>query len=495
MSIIKQIKGLSKDTLYYGLGGAVAKFIAFFTAPILTRIFTPEDYGMMDFIATTFALFMMFAGVNIITGIYRYYYEVKSSEEQNKLVSTGFIFTLMMGIIFLFIMFGLKPLIVNYLSSRSSIDRNYSLFLTLVFLRAPFNLIQSYLLSLFRLRREPKKYVVISIVQVLLNFLLIILFIIILKYHLVGAFLAGLVSNILITIITFFLYFKSLVFSFSRTLFKKVLHYSLPQFPSVIINWGILQVNRFFLYEYGSETELGYFSVSLKIAIVIQMVIMAFRAAWGPFVMQVMQKPDHKNIYIRFYRLILIAFTIIAFLVFIVAKPILYILAPPEYLPAFPIIVFLVFAHAFDISHQIFGIGIGIMKKTQYHSYAQTITFIFVLFFNYIFIVKFGAFGAAIALVSSYFIKALLMYQFSQRLYPIKYDLGNILHFLVIFGFSIFVSYAIYPRDFSSTIIISIAAFIAVSVYVYTFWFLKEERIKIKQLLFSYFKKTVGNYL
>lgn len=487
MDILKNIKTVSKDTLYYGLGGAVSKFISFFTAPILTRIFTPGDYGMMDLIATTFGFFLMFAGINIVSGIYRYYYEVKTKQEQNILVSTGFWFTILMGFLFLGLMFSLKTPIANYIKIQSGVDRDYTLFLSIVFFRTPFNLIQTYFLSLFRLKREPKKYVVISILQVILNFVLILLLVVYLDLHLKGAFLAGLISIITISIITFFFHRKSIKLKFSKKLFKKVIAYSLPQLPAVFINWGILQVNRFFLFEYSSETELGYFSIAIKVSMVMQIAIMAFRSAWGPFSMQIMQDENHKLMYIKFYRLILIAFTFIAFLVFALSKPVLYFIAPPEYNAAYPLIVFIVFANAFDIAHQIISIGIAINKQTKYISYAQGITFLFVLMFNYILVNKYMAMGAAIALFLAYVVKAIFIYIFAQKLYPIKYDLKNIIHFLVVFTVSIIVSNSIYQLENLYSFWIIFFTSLTIVLYTYFVWLNQKER----HMVISYLKKSL----
>ena len=45
---MSRIRQLGKDSVVYGLGGILAKSIAFFTLPIYTRIFTPSDYGTIE---------------------------------------------------------------------------------------------------------------------------------------------------------------------------------------------------------------------------------------------------------------------------------------------------------------------------------------------------------------------------------------------------------------------------------------------------------------
>ena len=44
-------KKLLSDSAVYGLGAIFIKSIAFFTLPIYTRIFTPEEFGTIEIFA------------------------------------------------------------------------------------------------------------------------------------------------------------------------------------------------------------------------------------------------------------------------------------------------------------------------------------------------------------------------------------------------------------------------------------------------------------
>ena len=57
---VTHIKKLGKESLIYGLGGVISKFLGVFLLPILARILTPFDYGVIDYIATSFAIFTTF---------------------------------------------------------------------------------------------------------------------------------------------------------------------------------------------------------------------------------------------------------------------------------------------------------------------------------------------------------------------------------------------------------------------------------------------------
>jgi O-antigen/teichoic acid export membrane protein len=46
------IKDFSKDTLVYGLGAGVKKFIGLFLLPFYTKALSPSDYGVLDTLGT-----------------------------------------------------------------------------------------------------------------------------------------------------------------------------------------------------------------------------------------------------------------------------------------------------------------------------------------------------------------------------------------------------------------------------------------------------------
>ncbi len=80
--LLDQIKNLSTDSLYYGLGTALRRFFALFTAPIMTRVFTPDDYGVMGLITSTIAFASLILTFGINGGIFRHYYEVNKKEKK-----------------------------------------------------------------------------------------------------------------------------------------------------------------------------------------------------------------------------------------------------------------------------------------------------------------------------------------------------------------------------------------------------------------------------
>lgn len=490
MNFSYYLRKFSKDSLYYGLGGALARFISIFTAPILTRIFTPADYGALDLVNTAHGVLLLFAGLNIISGVNRHYFEMKTPEDRNKLLSTGFLMAIIWGFVMLGITMLYKNQIADYIQKDSEIIRNYPLFLTLVFIRSPFNLAHQYFLNLLRFRKLAKQYVLITIVQIILNLVLIILLVVVLRLGIFGAFLAGTISGILISIYSYTFNYKYISTAFSKKYSKLILHYSLPQFPSVLINWGILQMNRFFLLKYCPDSELGYYSIANKVASIMMIAIMAFRFAWSPFSMEIMQKKNYKDLYNKFFRVSLIGFTFLAVLVSLNSKIIIRILAPITYLPAFNIIVFIVFGYTIQLINNILAVGIGIEKKTKYISYAQTIVFISTLIFNFIFIERYMAVGAGIAVMLSYFIQTICYLIFANMVHPIPFSLFNFVHYFVILIVTTIIVFFLGNLNMFNSIIVTLTSNLALFLYVWYVWMRMYER----NLIIQFFKKKL-NYL
>lgn len=451
-----KVKQFSKDTFIYGLGGAFTSLISFFKAPILTRIFVPGDYGYLDFISTTFAFFLVIAGLNMISGLYRYYYEMKDEAERKNLLMTGLIFTLGTAMVILVSLQLLKPTIIDYIVENSGDGRNNALFVQLVILRTPFYLIQSFFLSILRLQRRAKLFFFISLGEGVLNFVLTITLVVFFKQHLFGVFFSNLFTVVVGAIVAVYILRKEVKGKFSSPLFKKMMRVALPSFPSVIINLAFAKMSNLLIYQFSNEYSLGLYSIAQKVATLINLIGYAYRSAFVPFSMEIMHQDNHKKDYNIFFRYAVLFFGIAAFTVSLFTKPIFIIIAPPSYYEAIKYIPFILFALAFDFSHFSLVTGIQISKKTEFATYAQALSLIIATVLSYFIIKNFSAYGAAIISLPIYVVKYIFIYIFSQKLYKIDFDFGIERMFFLLFALAVLHSFVVANMNFVSSLFISI---------------------------------------
>ena len=88
---MSDIKTLGKDTLIYGLGSVLQKFIGVLLLPFYTRALSPAEYGILDTLATlTFFISVIFGfGLEGATG--RYFFIADNETEKGRVLYTSVI--------------------------------------------------------------------------------------------------------------------------------------------------------------------------------------------------------------------------------------------------------------------------------------------------------------------------------------------------------------------------------------------------------------------
>ena len=361
------------------------------------------------------------------------------------MLSTALYFNIFISV-FLFVCLYLgSPYIENILVSIRKVNLvppkyNYETYLKIISFGIPFGFLNVNFLAVLRMLREPKKYALVSVFQFISNFCLILLFIVVLNYGIIGFMWAYSLSNIMACLLSFSFVYKYHTLNFSPQMMRRFLSYSLPQFPSVFLSWGLSQIGLFFINYFCILSQLGYYNIALRIASLLTMLLMTYRLAYSPYAMSIMKDKNSRDIYSGIYSLCMIGFGVTGALIGIFAKPILVILTPPAYHAAYSIVGIIVFGYVFQGSNDILAIGIGISKRTKFISYAQLVAFCTGFLAYLFFVPRFFAWGAAIALSISYVVQNFAYYYFAQRVYPIPYKFKKNLSFVIIVFSLVFIN-------------------------------------------------------
>ncbi len=81
MNLGEQLGRLSKDTLAFGVGAAIQKFIVFLLFPIYARLLSKEDFGAQDLVTTVVTMVALFLVLGMDSGTVLHYYEAPESEQ------------------------------------------------------------------------------------------------------------------------------------------------------------------------------------------------------------------------------------------------------------------------------------------------------------------------------------------------------------------------------------------------------------------------------
>ncbi len=418
----------------YGLLSVTSRLTAVITAPITTKVFTVEEYGIMDVLTTVISMLALFIALNLNSGVFRLYYE-KSENDRKKLLSSSLLFYLAIsGAVTVAILLN-----TQFISTFLFKTNIYYSLLMFAFIRFPFVLAYQQFLSLLRILHNARSYAFFSVTMTITSLGLVVALYITNQLTLFNLILLQSIIQIILTIILFAFVRGHYLFKWDKRSFKEITNYSLPLFPSVIINFFILSSLPILITQFATQFDTGIYSLARKMAIIFGSLLTAFRMAVDPMLMQVIStrdKPTFINISreaFNFYHLFLFPF-----IIFIYLTPTIFdVFIDDKFAPAISIINILAITLYLAGLNNIMAIGIAYTKRTKYISYAQTYAFILFVILAYPLISNFGARGAVYIVLISVIVQNIFIYIYSNKLLKVGFDIYRVaLTTLIMFGLS-----------------------------------------------------------
>ena len=118
MMIHKHFKILLKDVFTYGFMGTLGRVVGFLLLPIFTRIFSVEEYGVIDIIAIFTNLVIVGSSLRLSASLSRYFSDAEKAPQQKILFSTLLIFSTFVNILFFTVIFIFSDSISFLLSEK-----------------------------------------------------------------------------------------------------------------------------------------------------------------------------------------------------------------------------------------------------------------------------------------------------------------------------------------------------------------------------------------
>ena len=443
------IKQLANQTIWYGLSNIVGRFINYLLTPLLTYFYAPAQFGDIS-------LLFAYAGfLNIIFtyGMETSYFRFTQNIEEKKVFNTSFTSLLISTTIFCLLL--LLP--VQYVANFMEIGKHPE-YVVYVIAIVAFDTLAVIPFSKIRFEGRPRKFAFIKLINILVNFGLVLFVLYVLKplhesnaTNFIGSlydpkigigyiFIAGLVASI-ITLLLLAKEFKGYVPTFDKKLFTELLIYSTPL---IIVGFGGMineTIDRFMIVKRfdgtveAAKAANGIYSANNKLAILIVIFIQTFRMGAEPFFFKNSSKENSKETYARIMNFFVIA-TCLCFLGVVlfldVWKHFMGIKKHPEYLQGLRIVPLLMMSKLF------LGIYYNLSiwyKLTNLNKIGAWITFLgafITIIFNYFFIPSLGFVACAIANFLCYGSMMWISYSLGQKHYPIPYNVKKSVFYIIL---------------------------------------------------------------
>jgi O-antigen/teichoic acid export membrane protein len=447
ISVGSDFKALYKQSSHYLAGRIAVMLLGLLSFPVFTRLFSVEEYGLLNLVVKTVAVFVVFAKMGIQNSVMRFYQDFAQQGDRRTLQAyystlyfAVFVFAGLATIGFdLFVWLAPTPWMSPLLRQLLLLGSG------LIFVRG----IYSVLVGFWRVQERT---VLFNSVDAL-NKVCVIAIICLLAFtweRSVRAFLGGslLVEGATAVVASYLLFQQRLVVpnSCNFALFKDAVLYGAPLIFYELFGVVLASADRFLVQYYLGPRELGYYSAAYNLSSSLQDSIVAPLAlALFPIYMRLWatkgKEATQTFISTIFNHFALASIGIVA-LVALTSKDAVVLLASEKFQKAHTLMPLLVAALLLAASHFFIDPGLLIYRKTGIMARIAVYSTGVNIALNVLLLPRMGLFGASVATFLSYLFMTLLTLRSSFALLPIplqlqrlaKYSVAATLVFLALRG-------------------------------------------------------------
>jgi len=417
-----KLKEFAKDSLYYAVGQWIGKLGGLILVPILSRIFLPGDYGIIDLLNTSFLFALMVISLNIDTGVQKFYF-LREGEERKILLSSTMSFRFVSTILVAVLVAAFSDHISRLAFHRGS----YAAEIFLLCAILPFEDMNAQLMLLLRLNRKALSFSIYNVSQVIIQPLLTYLLVVPLGQNMKGVFIARLATVLLITAPLLLQQRKFFSKKIKLSEAVGIMKFSLPGLPAILQGNVMALLPRYILAYYTGLTAVGLYGIADKVANTIEMFKTSFNRAWNPFAFSNAGQADEKYLYEKVFRyfsyLLLLLITFLTFF----ARDILRLLTPPEYYPAATLVGGICVYYAVRALTLIFSTGLYSVNKVAHTSLMAIVQLAVFLITAAVLVPHYAATGLVLALDVSAAVYFLSYGLTIKKYFPFSFSSGRLI--------------------------------------------------------------------
>jgi len=444
------IKQLASQTLWYGVPTIAARFLGyimnlslplFFSQPAVTADLT-QIYALIPFLNVLFTY-----------GLETAYFRFSKETDSNKLYNTLSVSLLGSTVLFTTIVLLCSDYIVRLTNMEA-----HPAYITWMIAILFFDALSTLAFARLRQENRPKKYAFVRLASVVVNLFSVICFLGIIPAYVqqhpasslawfanngvgIGYYLLGNVAGSLLTCLLLVSEFKQIQFQFDATVWKKVMRYS---YPLIIVGMGgmVNDMLSRLIYQHvvdlpvaEAKHELGIFGNIYRLAVLITIMIQAFRMAAEPFFFKQSTETNAARTYARImkffviaccYMFLFISLFIEVFSWFFVA------IHKPLWTEGLYIVPLLALGNIFLGIYYNLSVWYKLTDKNLIGAWITLGGAVLTIALNILLIPQFHYLGAAIATCACYFFMMITSYLLGQKHYPVPYATKKIIAYLMV---------------------------------------------------------------
>lgn len=444
------IKKLAGQTLWYGVPTIASRFLGY-----LMNMALPFFISMPGKTADLVQVYTIIPFLNVVYayGLETAYFRFSQTHDKQKLYNTLSLSLLYSSILFSVALILCKDLIVSGADLQAHPD--YVLWMIAIIAVDNLNT-----LPFARLRQEnrPKRYAFARVMGIVINLAVVIFFLGVVPKILaanpdsflrhiynkdlgLGYYLLGNLCGSLFTLLILFKEIKQVRFQFDMPLWKEVMRYSAPL---IIVGLGgmINDVLSRLIYRHvvdlpraEADHELGIFANIFRLALLITIMIQAFRMAAEPFFFNRSKDENAPKIYARVMKFFVIACCFMFLLIGLfldVFRWIFTTFANPRWAEGLDVVPLLALGNIFLGIYYNLSVWYKLTNKNTYGAVITVIGAAITIALNIVLIPRLHYTGAALATFCCYLFMMVSSYVLGQKYYPVPYAVKKLIAYVVL---------------------------------------------------------------
>lgn len=401
----------------YFVGNTLNATIPFFLLPVLTRVLTPADYGVLAMFLLTVNILGAFTGLSVHGAVAVRYFKLDESNMAQFVGSCLQILAVTTLVTLLVVVLALPAL-------EAFTQLPGSWLICAVFVSSA-QFVINIRLSLWQVKNRPVTFSVYQVLRGVLNIGLSFLFVFPLAMAWEGRALGHVLATAVFAAIGALLLWRAseVTRPETRAHAGDALRFGVPLVPHVLGGLLIVSVDRFMINSMLGLSETGIYMAALQIGMALGLLTEAFNRAYAPWLMGMLAKDDPardlrviRGTYL-YFGLLLLAATLLALL----APFMLSILVGEEFRSATGVVAYTGFGFAFGGMYYMVTNYVFFSSKTGYLALNTFISGLFNIAATYVLIKWNGLVGAAQAFMLSQLFLFLGTWWIAHRVRPMPW--------------------------------------------------------------------------
>lgn len=406
-----------KGFFSFSFGTWLRFLISFFTAPIISYLIVPEEYGKSSMFGLVSSVLMIVLLMGIDEGFMRFYHEFEE-DKRNDLFITVVLFSLFSLIV--------SSLIILVFSKKISIALygvDYPIANLILIISLFLSVFQKLVSLTFRMEKRGMAFSFAEVASSVLSFFGTLVYILTIRKDFFAILFGSLIGSIgSFVYATSKFNFKYLSGKFSKKILKDLLVYSIPYLPTYLFVWFMNAIDRITLRQYSTFLEIGIYSVAFKLVSTTQIITAGFFNYWFPLSYEIYERNNND---LSFFRRANKLTSFIMFLLGLLAltfKDVFFLLFSKSYREASYVAPFLILIPVTSVIHQTIIIGINLSKKPYMHFFMALVSAVANYGGNVLLVPILGAKGAAISTGLSHILLYFMGFYLSEKTFYIGFE-------------------------------------------------------------------------